>query len=94
MPTSQRQTQHQTNKSQTNKTANCNLEIAGSEAEDVEMEVIESVEQGHADYEWPAMRTVADIRRSKSIGAPQNPDSYYQSLQRAPRQFPSLKVGA
>lgn len=42
--------------------------------------------------EWPSMRTVAEIRRSQNTGAPQIPDSYYKSFQRAPRQFPSLKV--
>ena len=42
--------------------------------------------------DWPAMRTVAEIRHSQNVGAPQQPDSHYKTIERAPRQFSSLKV--
>ena len=49
-------------------------------------------ERPSSGIDWPAMRTVAEIRHSQNVGAPQNPDSHYKTIERAPRQFSSLKV--
>ena len=38
------------------------------------------------------MKTVADIRREKNIGAPRLNDSLYQEIERKPRVFNPLKI--
>lgn len=47
-------------------------------------------EEGHGD--WLAMKTVAQIRRERNLGAPQILDSTYKPIQRAKRNFSELKV--
>ena len=41
---------------------------------------------------WVPMKTVADIRRAKNIGAPRKNDSLYQEIERKPRVFNPLKI--
>ena len=41
---------------------------------------------------WIPMKTVADIRREKNIGAPRRNDSLYQEIERKPRVFNPLKI--
>lgn len=41
---------------------------------------------------WVAMRTVADLRREKAIGAPRESDSLYRAIERKPRVFNPLKI--
>ena len=38
------------------------------------------------------MKTVAQLRRERGIGAPRNPDSLYHKIERAPRKFNPLKI--
>lgn len=46
--------------------------------------------EGHGD--WLAMKTVAQIRRGRNLGALQILDSTYKPIQRAKRNFAELKV--
>ena len=41
---------------------------------------------------WVSMKTVADIRREKNIGAPRLNDSLYRDIERKPKVFNPLKV--
>jgi ribosome biogenesis protein BMS1 len=43
---------------------------------------------------WVGMKSVAELRREKNIPIPQNPDSAYQKLDRAPRVFNTLQIPA
>lgn len=42
--------------------------------------------------EWQGMKTVAQLRREKKMAIPQNPDSEYRDIERAPRRFNPLKI--
>lgn len=41
---------------------------------------------------WVGMKTVAQLRREKGVGAPRNSDSLYHKIERAPRKFNPLKI--
>ena len=43
---------------------------------------------------WVPMKTVADIRREKGVGAPRNNDSLYREIERKPRVFNPLRIPA
>eukprot|EP00210_Caulerpa_lentillifera_P002766 g2644.t1 len=49
-------------------------------------------EEGTDNSDWLSMKTVAQIRRERNLGAPQRLDSKYKNIQRAKRNFSELKI--
>lgn len=41
---------------------------------------------------WVPLRTVAQLRRERGVGAPRNSDSLYKPVERAPKKFNPLRI--